>query len=86
MVHRRGARTAALCSFFTSSLTSAICGLLATARLRGRRASQGGHSGGCQVAMADGSVRFVSESISPATWLAAQTPDAGDVLGPDWNN
>ena len=51
----------------------------------GRR-PQGGHSGGCQVAMADGSVRFVSESISPTTWFAAQTPDAGDVLGPDWNN
>jgi prepilin-type N-terminal cleavage/methylation domain-containing protein/prepilin-type processing-associated H-X9-DG protein len=51
----------------------------------GRRA-QGGHSGGCQVAMADGSVRFVSESLSPATWFAAQTPDAGDLLGADWDN
>jgi prepilin-type processing-associated H-X9-DG protein len=48
--------------------------------------AQGGHSGGCQVAMADGSVRFVSTSISSATWLAAQTPDAGDILGPDWND
>jgi len=31
-------------------------------------------------------VRFVTESISPATWFAAQTPDAGDTLGADWNN
>jgi prepilin-type processing-associated H-X9-DG protein len=51
----------------------------------GRR-PQGGHSGGCQVAMADGSVHFVSESISSATWFAAQTPEAGDILGPDWDN
>jgi prepilin-type processing-associated H-X9-DG protein len=41
-------------------------------------------SGGCQVALADGSVRGVSPGISPQTWWAACTPDGGEVLGSDW--
>jgi prepilin-type N-terminal cleavage/methylation domain-containing protein/prepilin-type processing-associated H-X9-DG protein len=42
------------------------------------------HSGGIQVGLADGSVRSVSPSVSPATWWAAVTPSAGDILGSDW--
>jgi prepilin-type processing-associated H-X9-DG protein len=42
------------------------------------------HPGGMQVGMADGSVRNVAPSITPATWWAACTPAAGDLLGPDW--
>jgi hypothetical protein len=34
--------------------------------------------------MADGSVRNISPQISPATWWAACTPQAGDILGSDW--
>ncbi|HKI33373.1 MAG TPA: DUF1559 domain-containing protein [Gemmataceae bacterium] len=42
------------------------------------------HPAGIQVAMADGSARSVSGSVSPSTWWAACTPNAGDNLGPDW--
>jgi type II secretory pathway pseudopilin PulG len=39
-----------------------------------------------QVAMCDASVRNVSASVTAATWQAAQTPSAGDVIGADWND
>jgi len=42
------------------------------------------HTGGIQVAMGDGSVRFVSGGVTQATWFAACTPATGDNLGPDW--
>jgi prepilin-type N-terminal cleavage/methylation domain-containing protein/prepilin-type processing-associated H-X9-DG protein len=42
------------------------------------------HTGGINVGLGDGSVRFVSGSISGATWLAACTPAGGEVLGSDW--
>jgi len=42
------------------------------------------HSGGINVALADGSVRFVSGSVSPATWWAAMTPRGGETLGGNW--
>jgi hypothetical protein len=37
-----------------------------------------------EVGLADGSVRFVSASISGETWWAACTPAGDEVLGPDW--
>jgi prepilin-type N-terminal cleavage/methylation domain-containing protein len=43
-----------------------------------------GHSAGINVALGDGSVRFVGEGISGATWYASITPNAGDLLGSDW--
>jgi prepilin-type N-terminal cleavage/methylation domain-containing protein len=42
------------------------------------------HGTNIQVGMADGSVRAVNGSVSPATWWAAMTPGAGDILGSDW--
>jgi prepilin-type N-terminal cleavage/methylation domain-containing protein/prepilin-type processing-associated H-X9-DG protein len=42
------------------------------------------HTNGMNVGMGDGSVRFVTQSISPGTWWAAQTPAGGEVLGSDW--
>ena len=36
------------------------------------------------VAMADGSVRIVSKSVSPTTLRAAITANGGEILGPDW--
>jgi prepilin-type N-terminal cleavage/methylation domain-containing protein/prepilin-type processing-associated H-X9-DG protein len=42
------------------------------------------HTGGINVGMGDGSVRLVAQGLSPATWLAAVTPQGGDLLGPDW--
>jgi prepilin-type processing-associated H-X9-DG protein len=42
------------------------------------------HGSGIQMAMADGSVRTVSPSISAQTWWAACTPAGGEVLGSDF--
>jgi len=42
------------------------------------------HTAGINAALGDGSVRFVSGSISAATWWAAFTPNAGDILGSNW--
>jgi len=43
-----------------------------------------GHSGGMNVALADGSVRFLSPGISGTTWWNAVIPNDGNVLGNDW--
>ena len=42
------------------------------------------HAGGIFVAMCDGSVRFVSSSVSAVTWANACDPREGNVLGNDW--
>jgi prepilin-type N-terminal cleavage/methylation domain-containing protein/prepilin-type processing-associated H-X9-DG protein len=42
------------------------------------------HTNGVNVALCDGSVRFVSNSISLATWRALGTRAEGDLLGSDW--
>lgn len=39
------------------------------------------HSGGINVCLADGSVKFISQSISPATLAALVTATAGDIPG-----
>jgi prepilin-type N-terminal cleavage/methylation domain-containing protein len=43
-----------------------------------------GHSVGINCVMGDGSVHFVSQAITPATWWAAVTPNGNDIVGPDW--
>jgi prepilin-type processing-associated H-X9-DG protein len=45
---------------------------------------QSAHIGGMNVGLGDGSVRFVTASISPATWASACDPRDGVSLGPDW--
>lgn len=45
---------------------------------------QSGHTDGTNVALGDGSVRFVSQGISTATWANACDPRDGNVLGSDW--
>jgi hypothetical protein len=42
------------------------------------------HSGGTTVALADASVRFVSDSISGATFAALLTQAAGDAAGSEF--
>jgi len=49
----------------------------------GRRASSP-HTGGINVALGDGSVRFIGARVTPATWWAAMTPNQRDTLGNDW--
>jgi prepilin-type N-terminal cleavage/methylation domain-containing protein len=42
------------------------------------------HTGGIEVGLGDGSVRFVAQGLSPVTWWAAFTPSGGEVLPSDW--
>jgi len=46
--------------------------------------AQGMSAGGCQVGLADGSVRTVTTSVSVGTWTNACNPSDGTVLGNDW--
>ncbi len=39
------------------------------------------HTGGVQVALCDGSVRFVSENIDLGTWRAVGSRDGGEIIG-----
>jgi prepilin-type N-terminal cleavage/methylation domain-containing protein/prepilin-type processing-associated H-X9-DG protein len=41
------------------------------------------HAGGVNMCMGDGSVRFVKDSISPATWSALGTRNGGEVISAD---
>jgi hypothetical protein len=52
--------------------------------LHGDHRPFGGHPSGIQAAMADGSVRAISSSITPKTLAAAITIAGGDTLGSDW--
>jgi Tfp pilus assembly protein FimT len=41
------------------------------------------HIGGIQIAMADGSVRFLSSNVTMYTWWYLCTPDGGEILSAD---
>ena len=41
------------------------------------------HPGGCNVGMADGSVRFVKSSIAMQTWWALGTRAGGEIVSSD---
>jgi prepilin-type N-terminal cleavage/methylation domain-containing protein/prepilin-type processing-associated H-X9-DG protein len=42
------------------------------------------HTGGMNVGLGDGSVRFVATNMDANTWWAALTPSGGEVLGSNW--
>ncbi|MDG3006918.1 DUF1559 family PulG-like putative transporter [Paludisphaera mucosa] len=46
-------------------------------------AARSTHSGGVNVSFADGSVRFVKDSVNPATWRALGTKAGGEVVSSD---
>jgi prepilin-type N-terminal cleavage/methylation domain-containing protein/prepilin-type processing-associated H-X9-DG protein len=43
------------------------------------------HTGGMNVGLGDGSVRFVTPALTPITWASACDPRDGVPLGQDWN-
>ena len=45
---------------------------------------QGAHTGGINVGLGDGSVRFVRQGITQLTWDRANNPQDGQTLGSDW--
>jgi prepilin-type N-terminal cleavage/methylation domain-containing protein/prepilin-type processing-associated H-X9-DG protein len=45
------------------------------------QAARSYHTGGVNAGLADGSVRFVSNNVTPTTWLALGTRALGEVLG-----
>ena len=45
--------------------------------------AQSNHPGGVNVMFADGSVRFVKDSIGPQTWMALGTRANGEVISSD---
>ena len=47
----------------------------------GQAAARSYHSGGVNVMLGDGSVRFVRNGIDPATWRALGTRNGGEVIG-----
>lgn len=47
----------------------------------GYRAARSRHSGGVNVLLADGSVRFVRDSVDPLAWRGASTRAGGEVAG-----
>ncbi len=49
----------------------------------GSAAASSNHSGGVNLAMADGSVRFIKNSISLPTWWALGSRDGGEVVSSD---
>jgi hypothetical protein len=46
--------------------------------------TQSAHGGGLHVCVGDGSVRFVSTNITPATWATLNDPRDGKSPGSDW--
>jgi prepilin-type N-terminal cleavage/methylation domain-containing protein/prepilin-type processing-associated H-X9-DG protein len=42
------------------------------------------HTGGMNIGLADGSVRFLASIVSFETWSALVTPAGGEVIGADW--
>jgi prepilin-type N-terminal cleavage/methylation domain-containing protein/prepilin-type processing-associated H-X9-DG protein len=49
-----------------------------------KRLASTGHTGGMNVGLGDGSVRFLAQGISATTWWTAVVPNDGLVLASDW--
>jgi prepilin-type N-terminal cleavage/methylation domain-containing protein/prepilin-type processing-associated H-X9-DG protein len=69
---------------FTASLAPNSTTPSAAGHGQGWLTARGPFTGGVNVALADGSVRFVRDSISLATWQALATRANGEVLGHDF--
>jgi prepilin-type processing-associated H-X9-DG protein len=51
-----------------------------TVNRNGKVSARSHHSGGLNASLADGSVRFVSNTIPLATWQALSTANGGEVI------
>jgi prepilin-type processing-associated H-X9-DG protein len=68
----------------TTAPGNAPCTTTSTASRPRMQVARSRHPQGVNVAMCDGGVRFVKDSISVATWRAASTSQGGETLGTDW--
>jgi prepilin-type N-terminal cleavage/methylation domain-containing protein/prepilin-type processing-associated H-X9-DG protein len=60
------------------------CTTTSTTTLPRMQLARSRHTGGVNAALCDGSVRFVRNTISLATWRAAGTAQGGEVFANDW--
>ena len=65
-------------SLYDGTGTSGPCAMCTNIRGRGFHSF---HTGGCQFAMADGAVKFVSENIAQSTFAALITMGKGEIVG-----
>jgi prepilin-type N-terminal cleavage/methylation domain-containing protein/prepilin-type processing-associated H-X9-DG protein len=63
---------------------NAPCTTTSTTSLPRMQVARSRHTNGVNVALCDGSVRFVNNTISLSTWRAASTSQGQEVLGSDW--
>ncbi len=54
-----------------------------TPSVNGAHAARSRHSGGVNVLFADGSVKFIKNTIAEKTWYAIGTRDGGEVVSSD---
>ena len=64
------------------SLAFGAAAMIASMPLMG--GPHGAHSGGSNVGLGDGSVRFVRGTVSDTTWAQANDPQDGQALAGDW--
>jgi len=80
-------RNLAMTGYYSHTLTPNTrwfdCGVFGSAFNNVHGAARSFHSGGANVAFADGSVHFIKDSISPPTWLALGTRAGGEVISSD---
>ncbi len=65
------------CTYTNSEDNNWWCGTMCSA------APTSNHSGGVNVGFADGSVKFIKNSIAMPTWWALGTRNQGEVIGAD---
>jgi prepilin-type N-terminal cleavage/methylation domain-containing protein/prepilin-type processing-associated H-X9-DG protein len=63
---------------------NAPCTTTSTPTLSRMQLARSRHTNGVMVALCDGSVRLVSNSVTLVTWRALSTSQGGEVVGSDW--